>query len=41
MTMLRRIFNRENLYALFLCLILIAIIILTASQAPLWIYQGF
>ncbi len=39
--MLRKLFNRENLYALLLCLILIAIIIFTASQAPLWIYQGF
>jgi hypothetical protein len=36
-----RIFNRENLYALLLCLILIAIIILTADKSPLWIYQGF
>ncbi len=39
--MLRKLFNRENLYALLLCLILIAIIILTADKAPLWIYQGF
>jgi hypothetical protein len=39
--MLRRIFSRENLYALLLCLALIAILILTASQAPQWIYQGF
>jgi hypothetical protein len=39
--MLRRIFSRENLYALLLCLVLVAIIILTASQAPQWIYQGF
>lgn len=36
-----KIFTRENLFALLLCLILIAIIILTADQAPLWIYQGF
>jgi hypothetical protein len=39
--MLYRIFSRENLFALLLCIILIAIIILTADQAPLWIYQGF
>jgi hypothetical protein len=39
--MIRRIFSRENLYALLLCLILIAILILTADQAPQWIYQGF
>lgn len=39
--MQRRIFTRENLYALLLCLILIAILIFTADKAPLWIYQGF
>jgi hypothetical protein len=39
--MIRKLFNRENLYALILCLILIAIIILTTDKAPLWIYQGF
>jgi hypothetical protein len=39
--MLRKLFSRENLYALLLCLLLIAIIILTADQAPQWIYQGF
>ncbi len=37
----RRIFTRENLYAVLFCLILIAIIIFTADKAPLWIYQGF
>ena len=37
----RGLFSRENLYALLLCLILIAILILTADQAPQWIYQGF
>lgn len=39
--MLRRLFTRENIYALLLCLALIAIIILTTSQSPQWIYQGF
>ncbi len=39
--MLRRLLTRENLYALALCLILIALIILTADQSPQWIYQGF
>ncbi len=39
--MYRRIFTRENLYALILCLILIAVLIFTADKAPLWIYQGF
>ncbi len=39
--MLRRLFTRENLWALALCLILILVIIFTAGSAPLWIYQGF
>jgi hypothetical protein len=39
--LMRGIFSRENLYALLLCLILIAILILTTDQAPQWIYQGF
>ncbi|MDR3573410.1 MAG: hypothetical protein P4L50_06105 [Anaerolineaceae bacterium] len=33
--------SRENLWALLLCLIVIAVIILTAGSQPLWIYQGF
>lgn len=40
-SLLRRLFSRENLYALLLCLLLIALLILTADQAPQWIYQGF
>jgi hypothetical protein len=40
-TLLRRIFSRENLIALVLCLILIALVIVTADSAPQWIYQGF
>jgi hypothetical protein len=39
--LMHRLFTRENLYALLLCLILIALLILTADQAPQWIYQGF
>ncbi len=39
--MLKRLFSRENLYALVLCLIIILVLIFTASSAPLWIYQGF
>ena len=39
--MIRRLFSRENLYALLLCLILIALVVLTAGQSPQWIYQGF
>lgn len=38
---LRKLFSRENLYAVILCLILITVLILTADQAPTWIYQGF
>lgn len=40
-SMFRKLFSRENLYALLLCLIVIAVIILTADTAPQWIYQGF
>jgi len=38
---MRRLFSRENRYALLLCLLLIALTILSAGTAPLWIYQGF
>jgi hypothetical protein len=37
----RRIFSRENLWALVLCLVVILLIIFTADSSPLWIYQGF
>lgn len=37
----RCIFTRENLWALALCLILIALTVLTADLSPTWIYQGF
>jgi hypothetical protein len=36
-----RLFTRENLWALLFSLILVALVILTASSAPIWIYQGF
>jgi hypothetical protein len=39
--MLRNLFSRENLYALLLCLVLIAVLILTSDSSPQWIYQGF
>jgi hypothetical protein len=35
------IFNRENLLALLLAVILIALAIFTSDTAPTWIYQGF
>lgn len=38
---MRSIFTRENLWALALCLILIALVLLTADLSPTWIYQGF
>ena len=38
---LARLLTRENLVALALCLILIALVIATADSAPQWIYQGF
>ncbi len=37
----RSIFTRENLLALLLALILIALVIFTADTSPTWIYQGF
>jgi hypothetical protein len=37
----KKLFSRENLWALIFCLILIALVILTVSSAPIWIYQGF
>ena len=38
---LSQILTRENLIALALCLILIALVIVTADNSPQWIYQGF
>jgi hypothetical protein len=35
------LFTRENLLALLLCLILLALVIFTADTSPTWIYQGF
>lgn len=35
------LFSRENMLALLLCLILIALTIFTADTSPTWIYQGF
>lgn len=40
-TLLRRIFSRENLIALLLCLLISALIIVSTDGAPQWIYQGF
>jgi hypothetical protein len=38
---MRRLFSAENIAALLVCILLILITILTADQAPQWIYQGF
>jgi len=38
---MRNIISRENIYAVLLCLLLIAILIATADLSPQWIYQGF
>ena len=38
---MNRIFSRENLLAIVLCLIVILLIIATTDSAPQWIYQGF
>lgn len=40
-TVMQRIFSRENLIALGLCLLIILLIIVTTDSAPQWIYQGF
>jgi hypothetical protein len=39
--MRRRLFTRENAFAVGLCIIVILLIIVTADSAPQWIYQGF
>jgi len=39
--MLRKIFSKENLYALVLALIITLVIIVTSDASPQWIYQGF
>ena len=39
--MKEKLLTRENLFALTLCLIVIALIIATTDSSPIWIYQGF
>lgn len=39
--MLKKIFSRENLVALLLCLLIIALLIVSADSSAQWIYQGF
>lgn len=38
---MRRVFNYENLLAIILFLLLVAIVIFTSDSSPRWIYQGF
>jgi hypothetical protein len=38
---MRKVFTRENIFALVLCLILILLVIVTSDSAPQWIYQNF
>lgn len=40
-SILRRLFSRENLFALLLCVIILLVIIVTTDASPQWIYQGF
>ncbi len=40
-SLLSRLATRENLWALAFCLMLIALVVLTADTSPQWIYQGF
>lgn len=37
----RNLFTRENLLAFALALVMIALVICTANNAPTWIYQSF
>jgi len=39
--MFKKIIFSENFWAIILCLLVIGLMIFTADDAPLWIYQGF
>jgi len=39
--LLEKTFTRENLLSVVLCLMAIALLIMTADSSPNWIYQGF
>jgi hypothetical protein len=39
--LLGKTFTRENLLAVVLCLMALALLLLTADSSPTWIYQGF
>jgi hypothetical protein len=38
---MKRIFSRENVWAILLCLIVLLFIIMMSDSTPQWIYQGF
>ena len=38
---MRKIFSKETLTAFLLALLIIGLVIMTADDAPQWIYQGF
>jgi len=38
---IKKLLNRENLWALFLAIVFILLMILSTTDTPLWIYQGF
>jgi hypothetical protein len=40
-SLIKKLFSRENLWALILFLIVVVLVVVSASMAPLWIYQGF
>jgi hypothetical protein len=37
----KKIFTPENIWALVLFLIVVALIVVTTNDSPVWIYQGF
>ena len=39
--MKEKLFTKENLWAVLLTLIVIAVLIATTDSTPTWIYQGF
>ncbi len=41
MNFFRRLISKETLTALLLALLIIGLIIMSADEAPQWIYQGF
>jgi hypothetical protein len=37
----KKIFTPENIWAFLLFLIVVALIVFTTNDSPIWIYQGF